>query len=73
MQLINETKKIVLVTDLKKAISFSDRLFGLRKKSNPRSLLFKTRFGIHTFLLKESIDVLILSQRYQVVKIKEGL
>lgn len=44
-------------------------LFGLLKKSNPRSLLFKTRFGIHTLGLKKAIDIIILDNNFRVVKL----
>lgn len=69
----NLTKKIIISKDAKFAASFLDRLFGLLIKSNPRSLIFKTRFGIHTFFLKEPIDVVILDKNYKVVKLKVNL
>lgn len=59
--------------DLKFAQSFTDRFLGLLRKNNPRFLLFKTRFGIHTFFLRETIDVLILNRDYIVVKVKKNL
>lgn len=36
-------------------------------------MLFKTRFGIHTFFLKESIDVVVLDRNFTVVKLKKNL
>lgn len=69
MRLFNKTKKTVVAQDLKKVESFSDNLLGLLKKSNPRSLLFITRGGIHTFFLKEAIDVLVLDNHNSVVKV----
>ena len=68
MTVKNLTKNTILTTDLKIAISLSDQFLGLLKKSNPRSLLFRTRFGIHTFFLKDSIDVLILDDKNIVIK-----
>src|SRR5688500_3601310 len=56
----NLTRKTVLVSDAKLAESFLDRNLGLLRKSNPRALIFKTRFGIHSFGLKEGIDILIV-------------
>lgn len=50
-----------------------DRMFGLLITDNPRNLLFKTRFGIHTFFLKDPIDILILNQEFKIVKIKKDL
>lgn len=73
MQLINKTRNQVLASDLKVADSLSDRLFGLLKKNNPRTLLFKTRFGIHTFFLKEPIDILVINPKSKIVKVKKSL
>ncbi len=73
MILKNITKNTILARDLKETKSISDQLLGLLKKSNPKSLLFKTRFGIHTFGLKKSIDVVILDQGLKVVKLKRSL
>lgn len=64
----NLTKNTTLATDLKIATSLPDQFLGLLKIDNPRSLLFKTRFGIHTFFLKEPIDVVILDSKNMVVK-----
>lgn len=63
----------IICRDLKPAETFLDTLFGLLIKSNPRSMLFKTRFGIHTFFLNEPIDVLVLDRSFRVVKIKSKL
>lgn len=73
MILKNITKNTILATDLKEAKSVVDLTFGLLKKSNPRSLLFKTHFGIHTFFLKNPIDVLVLDKNFKVIKLKENL
>lgn len=70
MTLRNITKKTLLSTNLKEAKSTADKFLGLLRKSNPRSLMFKTRFGIHTFLLKSPIDVLILDSEHRVVSVK---
>ncbi|MEK7581320.1 MAG: DUF192 domain-containing protein [Patescibacteria group bacterium] len=70
MTLKNITKKTLLSTNLKEARSTTDKILGLLRKSNPRSLMFKTRFGIHTFLLKSAIDVLILDSQNKVVSVK---
>lgn len=68
MLLCNQTKKTILSHDLKVAESFIDKTLGLLKKSNSRSLLIKTRFGVHTFFLKEPIDILVVNSNYEVVK-----
>lgn len=69
----NKTKKTLLSQNIKRAESLTDQTFGLLRKSNPRSLFIKTRFGIHTFFLAEPIDVLVLDKDYRVVKLKEKL
>lgn len=63
----NITRNSIISKDLKVATSFFDRLLGLLNKNNPRSLLFKTRFGIHTFFLKSPIDILILNNKNTVI------
>lgn len=73
MTIKNLTKNKILSNDAKFAKSFIDRLFGLLLKSNPRSLIFKTRFGIYTFFLKQPIDVIILDSNYRVIKLKKDL
>ncbi len=73
MVLKNVTKDTILTKDLKEARSFFDQIFGLLKKSNSRSLLFKTRFGIHTFGLNEPIDVIVLDKNFKVVKLNKNL
>lgn len=73
MVVLNTLKKTIVTSDLKEARSFLDKSFGLLKQSNPRSLLFKTRFGIHTFGLKFNIDVLVLDKGLKIVKLKQSL
>jgi uncharacterized membrane protein (UPF0127 family) len=73
MRLLNKTKKTILASDLKKVKDFSDNLLGLLKKSNPRTLLFITRGGIHTFFLSEAIDVIVLDNQNKVVKLGNNI
>lgn len=73
MILKNTTKGTILSKDLKEVKTIIDKSLGLLKKSNSKSLLFKTRFGIHTFGLKNPIDVLVLDPNFKVVKLKENL
>lgn len=58
---------------LKEARNLREKIIGLVGKEKPASLLIKTRFGIHTFGLKFSIDVLILDKYNNVVAIKKNL
>lgn len=68
MRVVNQSKNTSLSDNLKGANSFSDRIFGLLKKSNPRCLMFKTRLGVHTFFIKNPIDVIVLDVDFKVVK-----
>lgn len=63
----------MIVKNVKIARSFSDQFFGLINAKNPRQMLFFTRFGLHTFLLSKSIDVLILNKDYRIVTLREYL
>ena len=73
MTIKNLTTNKIISKDGKFAKSFLDRGLGLLIKSNPRTLVFKTRFGIYTFFLKQPIDVVILDKNLKVVKLKENL
>lgn len=72
MRLYNSTRHTKIVEDLKIATKWLDKTLGLLSGQNPRSLLFYTRFGIHTIGLKLPIDLLILNQQNQVVMRKEN-
>lgn len=67
------TRHSVLSKNAKIAVSFLDRLLGLLDQRNPRFLIFQTRFGIHTFLMADPIDVILLDDRQKIVKSKRGL
>ena len=73
MILYNNTQKTTLSRDLKKAFSLSDSALGLLKPSNPRSMLFETRFGIHTFFMKKAIDVIVMDKHFTVQKLHSSL
>jgi len=46
---------------------------GLLAAVEAYPVFFKTRFGIHTFFMKYSIDVLILDKAGRVIALKENL
>lgn len=73
MILKNASKKTILAKNAKWCKGWLDKLFGLHLAGNPQSLIFQTRFGIHTIFLSRSIDVLILDQNLKVVKIEVDL
>lgn len=70
MKALNKTKNTQVATDLKVADSPIDKFLGLLRKSNPRSLLFQTRFGVHTLFLQTPIDIIVINKRYEVTKTK---
>ena len=53
--------------------SLKEKSIGLIGKTKIEPVLFKTHFGIHTFGMKQAIDVLILDEENRVVKLKENL
>lgn len=73
MRLHNITRAALITENLKVAQKWWDKTLGLLSKKNPRSLLFYTRFGIHTFGLKLPIDVLVLDNSNKVVILKQNL
>lgn len=73
MILYNSTRKTTLSRDLKKASSLSDSVLGLLNSSNPRSMLFETRLGIHTFFMKEVIDVIVVDKHFIVQRLCSSL
>jgi uncharacterized protein len=66
------TNKIVSENDYF-ASKFSEKTFGLIKYDLKTSLIMKTRFGIHTFGMKDAIDILILDNNKKIVKMKNSL
>jgi hypothetical protein len=68
MILKNQTKNTILAIDMMEITTTKDKVLGLLDPKLPRSLLFHTRWGIHTFGLPNTIDVVILDKDYRVVK-----
>ncbi|KKQ66790.1 MAG: hypothetical protein US86_C0003G0033 [Candidatus Daviesbacteria bacterium GW2011_GWA2_38_24] len=73
MVIKNLTNKNILSIDAKICSSIFDKLLGMLNKNNPRTLIFYTRFGVHTFGLIKPIDVLVLDKQDRVVKLKKSL
>ncbi|GEM_PF-492260 len=69
VKLFNLTKETLISDNINGAKSFSDKLLGMHKKSNLGGLIFKTRFGIHTFFMKDPMDIVVLDNNFKVVKI----
>lgn len=69
----NVTKATIVAKNCKKASTLMEMIFGLLWLNNPPELLFQTRFGLHTLLLKKPIDVIVLDDQFKVVAIKDKL
>lgn len=67
------SKGVLISRKAQIADSFTKKMFGLINPNQSRFLIINTRFGIHTYLLKQSIDVIVLNNSFQVVKIKSNL
>jgi len=63
----------VITIKAKNATNILTKSVGLIGKTNPIPIYFKTRFGIHTFGLRFSIDVVILDNHFKVKKLQESL
>ena len=64
MQLIYQNKSI----KIKECISFFDRFLGFMGKTNINSgLLFNNCSSIHTFFMKETIDVIMLNKENKIL------
>jgi len=73
MKLMNARNGFQITKNAKMCTSFWDRFLGLINPNNPRFLVFKTRFGIHTLFLNKNIDILVLDRSNRVVKLKIAL
>jgi len=73
MAIINLTKNTEISLRERVAISFQDKLFGLLDKRNPKTMIFYTRFGIHTLFMDRAIDIIVLDNQNRVVAKKESL
>ena len=73
---INETKKTVVATNVVRAETFLQRLFGLMLKPDLRhgeGLLLEPCNGIHTCFMRFPIDAVFLNGNWQVVSIRRAL
>lgn len=63
----------ILADNVKIPQNYFEEAKGLIGKSKAEPMLFKTRWGIHTFGVKFPIDVVIFDKNGVAVKIKNGL
>lgn len=74
--LYNETKKVIVVDELKIAGSFKERLIGLMFKSRigkNEGLLILSCNSIHTCFMRFAIDVVFIDIDCRVIFIKERI
>jgi uncharacterized protein len=72
MVIKNKSKKTVLADKISLQTLFNKSL-GLIGKNTPEAIIFHTRFGIHTFLLKFPIDILVLNKNGEVKALKTDM
>ncbi len=68
MKIVNITKGTVLARNAEYARTLRDKTIGLLGRTEPASLYFKTRFGIHTKGMQFPIDCAILDE-WKVVRV----
>jgi uncharacterized membrane protein (UPF0127 family) len=68
----NKTKNTLISKDFKLLKGFWSKSKGLID-STKGTVVFHTRFGIHTFGMKNAIDVIITDKKFRVTSIKEYL
>ena len=73
MKIINTTTNTIISSDIIIADSFIAKNLGLIPYASPKTLLLKTRFGIHTFGMRYPIDIVILDKYNKIVKFRKSL
>jgi hypothetical protein len=76
MVLLNATKQIVVADRCRFANTLWKRMVGLLNRQRldaGEGLLLDRCYGIHTFGMRFSIDVLFLDQNYQVIRVVPNL
>jgi uncharacterized protein len=68
----NKTQNTILSENYLSKSAFG-KIKGLIGNKTPETIMLKTRFGLHTFLLKFPIDVVILDKHNRIVELKKGL
>lgn len=69
---VRETKEIVSINH-KYARTPKESAKGLLGYNKPSTLIFKSRFGIHTLGMRFPIDVIVLDRSLKIIKLKSGL
>ena len=73
MTIVNRTKRVMLSENIKEAKAYQEKKQGLIGSDGKTGLYMQTRWGVHTFGMTFSIDVMILDTQNRVVKYKRNL
>lgn len=68
----NKSKNILVLKNSSQLKGFK-KIIGLIGKEKSEIVIFKTRFGIHTFFLKFPIDLVVTSKDKKAVFIKKSI
>jgi len=66
-------KKVYLGVKIKTMETFLERFVGLIGEDNNSGAYFETSWGVHTFFMKQAIDVIVLDNHWIVRSLKENL
>lgn len=69
----NKTRNTIISKDFLMLKDFRSKSKGLINSKTPKTVVFYTRFGIHTFCMKYPIDVIVTDKKFRVIAIKENL
>lgn len=69
----NRTRKTIISKDFKLLKGIRSKSKGLINSKTPETVVFYTRFGIHTFGMRFPIDVIVTDKKFRVIAIKESL
>jgi uncharacterized protein len=69
MRLFNQTRQTLIASDMREAMTFSEKARGLLGTHAPTPTFFRTRWGIHTFGMRYAIDVVICDRNFRVQKV----
>lgn len=69
----NLTKNTIVSKGDLNAKNIFDKYFGMILKRNSIGLILETRFGIHTFFIKNPIDIVVLDKSNKVVQMQKSL
>lgn len=73
MKIFNSTTKKLITKEAEEAENIIEKIVGLIGANEPKAIVIRTRFGIHTFGVKFPIDCLVLDKNKKVVSMKENL